>query len=504
MYASNFEVLSASEILTPSTLSHSVTSCFASRRASETRTTSSVVWPVIALYATKPITAVMMLTPTETATMMLRFAMSAADQRLEDARVALERATLHVELKAAAAAELFTAAGAAGAAVDERRQHRARPRRLCRHLRRAEVAPAGPRRRRAAEAGGPVAIVGVRRADEAAFTLRDERGREGGVAGIAADRRHRTERLVLVERRAVHGIGRAADDRADEEALALGHAERRDLAEPAVHALGRLREARDACAHGLQLCGGRDRTHADLLELRVADLQRRESLLDRVAHVGELVGRHEHAEDRGALLAGLLGHVANDVREEQVADLARLADVGEQSSGRPDQHLELARGQERLEQLGDPVRDERGRGRRLRDHRHARDQRARQLLARAPRREVERVDVDRDAAPRRPHVLAAHSRRPADLDRLAVAEQLRAAELRAELGVVRQRDRRAIDVELRIAARVAAVRDRERDQLLARVRDRLREGTDQLATLRERQRRELARAGRPRVREGAG
>src|SRR3569833_463556 len=117
MYASNFAVLSASEILTPSTLSHSVTSCFASRRASETRTTSSVVWPVIALYATKPITAVMMLTPTETATMMLRFAMSAADQRLEDARVALERATLHVELKAAAAAELFTAAGAAGAAV---------------------------------------------------------------------------------------------------------------------------------------------------------------------------------------------------------------------------------------------------------------------------------------------------------------------------------------------------------------------------------------------------
>ena len=42
----------------------------------------------------------------------------------------------------------------------------------------------------------------------------------------------------------------------------------------------------------------------------------------------------------------------------------------------------------------------------------------------APGREVERVDVDRDAAPARPHVLAAHPRGAADLDRLAVGEQL--------------------------------------------------------------------------------
>src|SRR3569833_3291823 len=108
MYASNYEVLSASEILTPSTLSHSVTSCFASRRASETRTTSSVVWPVIALYATKPITAVMMLTPTETATMMLRFAKTTTKQQQKNTHNTHKRAALHVELKAAAAAELFT------------------------------------------------------------------------------------------------------------------------------------------------------------------------------------------------------------------------------------------------------------------------------------------------------------------------------------------------------------------------------------------------------------
>jgi hypothetical protein len=101
----------------------------------------------------------------------------------------------------------------------------------------------------------------------------------------------------------------------------------------------------------------------------------------------------------------------------------------------------------------------------------------------------------------RPHVLATHARRAADLDRLAVGKQRRVAELRAELGIVRDRDRATIDVELRVAARVAAVRDRERDQLLACTVDRLRERGQQRATLRERQLRELARTRVTRVRE---
>ena len=59
--------------------------------------------------------------------------------------------------------------------------------------------------------------------------------------------------------------------------------------------------------------------------------------------------------------------------------------------------------------------------------------------------------------------------------------------LRAELGVVRQRDGAAVDVELRVAARVAAVGDGERDQLFPRTVDRLGERAEQGAALRERQ-----------------
>ena len=103
-------------------------------------------------------------------------------------------------------------------------------------------------------------------------------------------------------------------------------------------------------------------------------------------------------------------------------DVAR-AEVIEQRAGRADQRLQHAFGQQRLEQLCEAVCDKRGRRRRLGDHRHAGEQRARELLAQAPCREVERVDVHRDAAPARPHVLAAHARGTADLDRLAVGEQ---------------------------------------------------------------------------------
>ena len=71
---------------------------------------------------------------------------SAAEQRLQDRGVALERAALHVEVQAALAAELLAAAGAAGSAVEQRRQRGAGARALRRHLRRAEVEPAGPRR----------------------------------------------------------------------------------------------------------------------------------------------------------------------------------------------------------------------------------------------------------------------------------------------------------------------------------------------------------------------
>ena len=109
-----------------------------------------------------------------------------------------------------------------------------------------------------------------------------------------------------------------------------------------------------------------------------------------------------------------------------------------------------------------------------------------------------------DAAPPRPHVLAAHPRGAADLLRLTVGEQRRATELGAELGVVRQGRGAAVDVELGVAARVAAVGDRERDQLLARAVQRLGQAREQRAALGERQLSELGGADRARVHEGRG
>src|SRR3569623_1869755 len=148
-----------------------------------------------------------------------------------------------------------------------------------------------------------------------------------------------------------------------------------------------------------------------------------------------------------------------------------------------------------------PVHDERGGGRRLRDHGHPGEQRARQLLAQPPCREVERVDVHGDAAAPRPHVLVAQARGAADLDGIAGAEQRCATERLAELRVMRERDGAAVDVELRIAARVAAVRDRECNQFLARAVDRLRERREHRTALRERHAGELACTCAARVRE---
>ena len=78
-------------------------------------------------------------------------------------------------------------------------------------------------------------------------------------------------------------------------------------------------------------------------------------------------------------------------------------------------------------------------------------------------------------------------RRPAELHGLAVAQRAQRPELRAELRIVRQRRDGAVDVELRVPARVAAVLHGEADQLVARHVHRLAPRLQELAALRERQ-----------------
>ena len=297
-------------------------------------------------------------------------------------------------------------------------------------------------------------------------------------------------------------------------------------------------------------CGGRERAHADVLARRIADRRARRAarasrrtrprtrasgtstrriavhfwpvfcVMSRTTSArnsapASLAELDVGAEDRGVEPVGLdvEAHAVLDelacVRSVRAVDAAagERDDVagarGDRAACRPGRSAicSTPAGRTRLEQLREAVRDERGRRRRLRDHRHAGEQRARELLAQAPRREVERVDVHRDAARGAPtRAGRAMPRGAADLDRLAVGEQRRRApSLRAELGVVRERDRAAVDVELGVAARVAAVGDRERDQLLARAVDRLGERGEQGAALGERQP-ARARGRRPRAR----
>src|SRR6266568_1801614 len=84
-----------------------------------------------------------------------------------------------------------------------------------------------------------------------------------------------------------------------------------------------------------------------------------------------------------------------------------------------------------------------------------------------------RTPVSPEPVPRHADVLAVKARRASELHALAGDEQICSAERAADLGVGLQREDRAVDVELRVRARVAAVRDREVEQLVPLRLDRL-------------------------------
>jgi hypothetical protein len=113
------------------------------------------------------------------------------------------------------------------------------------------------------------------------------------------------------------------------------------------------------------------------------------------------------------------------------------------------------------------VRDQRGRGGGLAQHRHPGQERDRRLLGQAPGGEVEGVDVDGHPCPRHQDVLAVEARAARELDALAVREHLHLAQALAQIRVGGQGEDRAVHVELRVPSRVAAVGHREVEQLVA-------------------------------------
>jgi hypothetical protein len=191
----------------------------------------------------------------------------------------------------------------------------------------------------------------------------------------------------------------------------------------------------------------------------IAHLRLAQAVHQVLFHLGEHGGGREDPPDRGALLACLLGDVADHVLQEhgvrlrprrrvraedrgveavgldvhphralrdaghepdRGAGVARAgeghhvlaAEVGEQIARRAGEERERALGQEVTlgEDPHDPVGEQRGAGGRFADHGHAGEDRDGRLLGEAPGGEVEGVDVHRDAPARDAHVLAEEAR----------------------------------------------------------------------------------------------
>ena len=119
------------------------------------------------------------------------------------------------------------------------------------------------------------------------------------------------------------------------------------------------------------------------------------------------------------------------------------------------------------------------------NHGHTSEQCARHLLAHAPRREVERVDVDRDAGARGQHMLTEETWRATKLDTFAIEHHAARWQRSAERAVERERPGHAIEVELRVASRVAAVLRADRDQFVALLMQHLRQRLQGFAALRK-------------------
>ncbi len=446
---------------------------------------------------------------------------------------ALDRRALQVVPHAAQAAQLLAAAGATGSAVHQVRERRAVARvgaaaALVDDQHPAVVAGDAER-----EVAGLGKVRGEHRRDQAAVAQRREVDRV--VEGVVAqDRGDRAERLDGVDRR---GIGLRCDEqRGREERAALGVGAE-ELGVAVGHDLGIGGQGGDGAAHLVALVEAGQRAHAHVLAGGVADRGLRQSLAERVGDRVDHSNGHQRASHRGALLAGLDRQLAGDLLDVEVelgraGPRGRRQDRGVEAVGlRREPHrarhdrgvrAQLRRGRrgareadevlaaEVVEEIADraqqqlrrtirenPAGDqlaerggghERGRRRRLRDHRHPREERRRQLLQHAPHREVEGVDVHRDALQRHADVTRPEAAVLGEELGRAVEQHAGVGQLPPALGRVREEHADpAVDVDLRVRARAAGVHG-ERVELVLALVERLRELLEQPRTIVERQR----------------
>jgi hypothetical protein len=265
------------------------------------------------------------------------------------------------------------------------------------------------------------------------------------------------------------------------------------------------REHLDAFAHVAVLVHRGQRAHAHAIDGRVADDDLRQALAQALAECVNVLLGHDDAADRRALLAGLAGHLARDFLHEQVefrvvrrdvrrqdraierigfgSERHRLADqvrvgaqfgggVGrtgeghgietgqavQQVAGRADDELQRAFGQQARfnHHLDDGMGQVAGRGGRLADAGHGGEEAWREFFEQAPDREVEGVDVHRQAAAWHQDVGAGEAAALAEGDGRAFVQHVRRRQLApAHAGVGEQRADAAFDVDPAVLARGA-------------------------------------------------
>ena len=459
----------------------------------------------------------------------IRALMPHAGEGRQHARRPLDRGPLHVVQDRPDAAELLSAAGAAGPAVEQMRHGRAV---ACRGTgvvaveeEDAPVVRADPTE----ELGRNGGIVRRDARYERAAAAPDELG---GLAdgAVAEDARDGAERLDLMHggsRQGVVGV-EGEDDRGDEGSVGRGTrtaAGAHDLrlgGGADDDATARALERGDLSQHLVALGARDERTHGDALGVRIAEDHALGELLAQGADERRLDPRRDdRPTDRGALLTRLRHQFGEHLPHERVelgrarhgvgpehrrvdriglacephprSRLHAQALSGRGTAGEPDgvaqleeveqarhraaHQLEGAAGQQaRVGEDPHPRLGEvRGRGRGLDDRRDAREEGGCELLERPPHGEVEGVDLHRDAGQACEHVPAEErSVLREHLDR-AVEHDLRVRQLAPPLRRVREQHAdAAVDVDRGIPCRRPRT-GREGVELLLAGREGLRE-----------------------------